>query len=101
MKPDIQILTETENKLGWEFAVRVFDQGKTHDYTSTLSWQDYELWCKGAAKPENVITAAFEYLLTKETTSQIMAKFDCSIIRRYFPQVDQELPPLVRHHPSF
>ena len=32
------------------------------------------------------------FLITKDS---ILPKFDCSLIRRYFPEVDKELPKMV------
>ena len=38
--------------------------------------------------------AVFEFLLKKEPASSILTDFDCSVIRRYFPEVDRELPQM-------
>ena len=58
----------------------------------TLSFQDYDHWSHGRVPPSRVVEAAFEYLLDHEGPNEIMKKFDCSVIRRYFPEVDGELP---------
>ncbi len=91
----IEIGTETEGKNQWSYEVRVTENGRPYDYTVTLSWPDYDLWSHGRVAPEKVVRAAFEFLLTKEPASSILSKFDCSLIRRYFPEVDQELPGMV------
>lgn len=88
---DIEIVTETEQANNWLFHVRVFDAGKTHNYQTTLSWVDYDLWCRGRIAPEKVVHAAFAFLLANEPADAILASFDCAIIRRYFPKVDQEI----------
>ena len=64
-------------------------------YQVTLSWPDYDLWSHGRVAPEKVVHAAFEFLLAHEPATSILSKFDCSLIRRYFPEVDAELPKMI------
>lgn len=92
---DIEIITETEHNNKWTFEVRVFDGGRTHDFDVSLGFADYDLWSHGRVAPEKVVHAAFTFLLKNEPVSAIMKKFDCSVIRRYFPHVDKELPKMV------
>lgn len=92
---DIEVGTETEADNHWAYAVRVFDSGRTHDYAVTLSFQDYDLWSRGRVAPSRVVETAFKFLLANEPAASIMNKFDCSVIRRYFPKVDQELPAML------
>jgi len=89
---EIEIGTETEESNGWRYPVRVFTEGKTFDYDVTLSFADYDHWSHGRVPPSRVVEAAFGFLLDKEPASAILSKFDCSVIRRYFPEVDAELP---------
>ena len=89
---EIEVGTETETATHWAYEVRVFAQGRAHRYEATLSFQDYDLWSRGRVPPSRVVEAAFEYLLDHEPATSIMSRFDCSVIRRYFPKVDQELP---------
>ena len=93
--PTIEIGTETEGTNNWSYEVRIQDGGTTHEYLVTLSWSDYDLWSHGRVPPEKVVKAAFEFLLEREPASSIMTKFDCSVIRRYFSEVDRELPKRV------
>ena len=92
---DIEVGEETEGSNHWAYDVSVFDGGCKHDYRVTLSFQDYDLWSRGRVSPSRVVESAFEFLLKNEPASAIMTKFDCSVIRRYFPQVDEELPGLL------
>lgn len=92
---EIEVGEETEADNHWSYAVRVFDSGRTHDYTVTLSFQDYDLWSRGRVAPSRVIEAAFEFLLANEPATSIMSRFDCSVIRRYFPKVDEQLPGML------
>jgi len=90
--PDIEIGPETESAQGWHYDVTVFDNGRAHRYEVTLSFADYDLWSKGAAAPSRVVERVFDFLLEREPATAIMSKFDCSVVRRYFPEVDTVLP---------
>lgn len=92
---EIEVGQETENAASWSYDVTVFDAGRTHRHTVTLSYQDYDLWCRGRVSPSRVVEAAFKFLLRNEPAEQILEKFDCSVIRRYFADVDAELPKLL------
>ncbi len=91
----IEVGTETEGKNHWGYQVSVKENGCCHDYQVTLSWPDYDLWSHGRVAPERVVRAAFEFLLQREPATSILSKFDCSLIRRYFPEVDAELPRMI------
>ena len=91
----IGIGTETEGENQWQYEVQVTDAAASYDYQVTLSWSDYDLWSRGRVAPQKVVKAAFEFLLSKEPASSILSTFDCSIIRRYFPEVDSELPTML------
>lgn len=89
---EIEIGREQESDNQWRYDVTVFDAGRTHHYDVTLSYADYDLWSHGRVAPSRVVEAAFEFLLDHEPATSIMSRFDCSVIRRYFPQVDEQLP---------
>lgn len=91
----IEIGQETEGNNQWTYDVQVHDGGRTHRYRVTLSFSDYDLWSKGRVSPSRVVEAAFEFLLEQESPGEILSKFDCSVIRRYFPAVDKSLPKRV------
>lgn len=87
---DIQSATETDS--GWSYKVKLNEGGSQQQYSVTLSRSDYERWSNTQVQPEKVIRAAFDFLLEREPASAILSQFDCSVIRRYFPEVDRELP---------
>jgi len=87
----IQIGTETEQANGWHYEVSIIDGDRKYSYEATLSFQDYDLWSHGQIAPSAVVEKAFRFLLEREPAGSIMSKFDCSLIRRYFPEVDKEL----------
>lgn len=92
---NILIDTETEGPRQWTYQVTVEQAGHTHRFDVTLGWADYDLWSRGRAAPQKVVTAVFKFLLQRESASEILSRFDCSVVRRYFPQVDEELPKLI------
>jgi hypothetical protein len=42
--------------------------------------------------PEQLVDAAFRFLLDRESKEQILARFDISVIARYFPDFEKILP---------
>lgn len=93
--PTIEIGTETEQTNHWSYEVSVRDNGDTYAYDVTLSFADYDHWSHGRVAPEKVVHAAFRFLLSRESASDILQRFDCSVIRRFFPEVDRELPGMM------
>ena len=96
--PEINIGQETENSNSWTYDVSVNDSGSTYNYIVTLNFADYELWSGGSIPPSRVVHKAIIFLLNNEPASAIMSKFDCAVIRRYFPNVDKELPKIKIDH---
>ncbi|MGD1017163.1 MAG: hypothetical protein ABR863_12105 [Roseiarcus sp.] len=46
----------------------------------------------GDRAPETLIDAAFRFLRDREPKESILARFDLSVIARYFPDFERELP---------
>jgi hypothetical protein len=46
----------------------------------------------GGATPQALVEAAFAFLLEREPKESILARFDLSVIARYFPEFERELP---------
>jgi hypothetical protein len=46
----------------------------------------------GTHTPERCIQAAFQFLLDREPKESILRRFDVSVISRYFPEFERELP---------
>ena len=47
-------------------------------------------------KAEDVIEAAFKFLLDREPKESILKRFDITVITRYFPEFEKELPQYLR-----
>ncbi len=46
----------------------------------------------GQHTPERCLEAAFRFLLDREPKESILGRFDVTVISRYFPEFEQELP---------
>jgi hypothetical protein len=42
--------------------------------------------------PERCLEAAFHFLLDREPKESILGRFDATVISRYFPEFERELP---------
>jgi hypothetical protein len=74
-----------------DFRVRVIE-GKTEtSHRVTLKDGDYERLTKGKVEPEELVRRSFEFLLENEAKESILARFDLSLIGRYFPQFEREI----------
>ena len=92
---EIEVGQETEHDTHWVYEVRVFADGKARRHRVTLSFQDYDHWSHGRVPPSRVVAACLRYLLNHEPADQVQDAFDCSVIRRKFPEVDRELPATI------
>ncbi|MEE9405366.1 MAG: hypothetical protein V3V20_10765 [Algisphaera sp.] len=90
--PDIDLGPETESTTGWCYETSVFTHGRVHRCFLTLSFQDYDLWCRGQHKPARVAQAALQFWLEHHPTDPLPTRLDCATLRRSLPQVDTELP---------
>ena len=74
-----------------EFEVVVRDAKDETRHRVTIDRQSCERLSKGHA-PEQVLEAAFRFLLDREPKESILRHFDVSVIARYFPEFERELP---------
>jgi hypothetical protein len=44
------------------------------------------------ADPAAIVRATLAFLLDREPPTSIMERFDCSVVARYFPEYETELP---------
>ena len=73
------------------FDVEVADAGGKSRHRVTLRRADWTRLA-GASAPERLIDASFRFLLERERKESILARFDFSVIARYFPEFERELP---------
>ena len=73
------------------FAVTVRDAASETHHHVTLARADARRLAERHL-PEQCIEAAFRFLLDHEPKEAILQHFDISVIARYFPQFERELP---------
>lgn len=82
---------EVEQAGEGDFRVRVIE-GKTEtSHRVTLKPEDYERLAGGKVEPRELVRRSFEFLLENEPKESILARFDLSVIGRYFPQFEREI----------
>ena len=74
------------------FNVIVAEDGGETRHDVTMSRTDCDRLCGGPANAEHCIEAIFRFLLDREPKEAILARFDISVIARYFPEFEAELP---------
>lgn len=76
--------------LGFDVVVRV-GSGETRHHV-TLARDTCKRLTMGTHTPEHCVTAAFQFLLDREPKESILSHFDVTVISRYFPEFERELP---------
>jgi hypothetical protein len=75
-----------------EFEVLVHEgKGETRHYV-TMARETCDRLTGGKHTPERCLEAAFRFLLYREPKESILSRFDVTVISRYFPEFEQELP---------
>lgn len=76
--------------LGFEVVVR---EGKAESrHQVTMARETCARLSGGKHAPERLIEAAFFFLLDREPKESVLGRFDMTIIARYFPEFERELP---------
>ena len=75
-----------------EFEVIVREgRGETRHHV-TMRQEICDRLTAGKHTPERCLEAAFRFLLDREPKESILSRFDVTVISRYFPEFEQELP---------
>ena len=75
-----------------EFEVVIREgKGETRHHV-TMSQETCGRLTAGKHTPERCLEAAFRFLLDREPKESILSRFDVTVISRYFPEFEQELP---------
>jgi hypothetical protein len=74
------------------FAVTVSDGAGESRHQVTMAQETCRQLGGGGHAPERVIAAAFAFLLDREPKESILPRFDVTVISRYFPEFERELP---------
>lgn len=82
------------------FQVTITEDGSRTRHHVTMSRADHDRLTNGACPPERCIEASFRFLLDREPKEAILPRFDVSVIARYFPEFDAELPGYIAGGPA-
>lgn len=74
-----------------KFRVRIVESGSETTHDVTVSPSDYTKLTGNRIQPEELVLRSFEFLLERESKESILAKFDLSVIGRYFPEYQHEI----------
>jgi hypothetical protein len=75
-----------------EFDVVVHEgQGESRHHV-TMARDTCDRLTRGKHTPERCLEAAFRFLLDREPKESILSRFDVTVILRYFPEFERELP---------
>ena len=66
-------------------------EGETR-HNVTMSREMCERLTAGKHAPERCLEATFRFLLDREPKESILRRFDVTVISRYFPEFERELP---------
>lgn len=71
-------------------------QGRvTTTHTVTVNPEYYEKLSGNRVPPMTLVAKSFEFLLAREPNTSIMRRFDLSVINRYFPEYESEIPRML------
>ncbi|RIA56857.1 hypothetical protein [Dichotomicrobium thermohalophilum] len=73
------------------FDVTVAEDASETRHHVTMAREDFARLSRGDTTPDQIIEAAFQFLLDREPKESILARFDVSVISRYFPEFEREL----------
>jgi hypothetical protein len=75
-----------------EFKVVIGDSNSESRHRVTMDRKTCEKLGSGQCTPERYVKACFRFLLDREAKESILKQFDVSVISRYFPEFERELP---------
>jgi hypothetical protein len=82
---------EVEKIDQFKFRVRITEAGSETTHDVTVSPNDYTKLAGEKIQPEELVRRSFEFLLEREPKESILARFDLSVISRYFPEYEGEI----------
>jgi len=76
---------DVSHESGTTFRVVVTDDSGSSSHLVTVMPSDVERYAPGAS-PEELLEAAFAFLLAREPKEAILARFELPVIEQYFPE---------------
>ncbi|MGE0451046.1 MAG: hypothetical protein AB7Q29_15850 [Vicinamibacterales bacterium] len=80
---------------GSEYVVTVAEARGATTHVVTVWPSDLERYAPGAS-PEDLLAAAFEFLLEREPPQAILTRFELPVIERYFPDFPRAMAARLR-----
>lgn len=87
---------EVEKLEGDAYRVRVSEGSSRTTHTVSVSDQALARYAPGAAV-ETLLEESFRFLLEREPKESILARFEISVIERYFPEYPREIRRRAKH----
>jgi hypothetical protein len=75
-----------------EFEVVVTEGGGESRHHVSMARETWERLAPAGQEPARCVEAAFRFLLDREPKESILGRFDITVISRYFPDFERELP---------
>ena len=85
------VVQQTDSGDPMEFEVEIREGRGRTEHRVTVSQTIYTELTAGRATPVALIEAAFAFLLEREPKESILARFDVTVIGRYFPEFKDEI----------
>jgi hypothetical protein len=82
---------EIEKKNQNEFVVLVREKKTQSQHLVTLDDAYYHLLTQGKITKEDLIRKSFQFLLERESKESILRSFNLQMIKRYFPEYEEEM----------
>lgn len=86
------VVEVTESGEPLHFSVTVREGNGETRHRVTMDRSTHARLGRGTATPEACVRAAFAFLLDREPKESILSSFDVTVIGRYFPEFERELP---------
>jgi hypothetical protein len=92
MTRTIEVLRIDDGADALRFEVVVREAASETRHVVSVSQKDFARLGGDANSPERFVDAAFRFLLDREPKESILARFDVSVVSRYFPEFERALP---------
>ena len=84
-------MIEIEKKNQNEFVVLVREKETQSQHLVTLDDAYYQFLTQGKIPKEDLIKKSFQFLLEREAKESILRTFNLQMIKRYFPEYEEEM----------
>jgi hypothetical protein len=86
------IVTQTSKSHPLQFQVTVSTHGSTTEHLVTIAQPHCDSLTRGRHFAVALVEASILFLLDREPKETMLRRFDISLINRYFPEFEEQLP---------